>query len=125
LDISLAFKFSSPLTGEEGARALSEAKGVGRRGCAARLRGKRLNCGEYSLANIASARQNVAVPEAHNLKTLAFQISVPSLVSPIIGMLAAICLDNQPMLETDEIDNIEIVDDLLPFPPQTSQPLVA
>jgi hypothetical protein len=39
-------------------------------------------------------------------------------------MLAAICLDNHPILKANEVNNIAIIDHLLPTPTKPIQPLI-
>jgi hypothetical protein len=49
--------------------------------------------------------QHLVVPEANHPPSLLFQPSGPLQVSVVVGMLTAIDLDRQPMLEAGEIED--------------------
>ena len=58
--------------------------------------------------------QNVAVPETQRREALLFQICVTPFVILAFGVLRAISLNNQTVIEVDEVDNVAVNDDL-PF----------
>lgn len=66
---------------------------------------------------------NVIVPEAQNTKSLISQMAITFSIN-LFRMLTAICFNDQPRLQADEIDNI-MVDRLLPFELEASEPLSA
>jgi len=68
--------------------------------------------------------KNVRIPETQNRKTLLFQPRIACDIHVIFGMLAAICLDNNPMFEANEVNNIAVVNDLLPTPAKPIKPLI-
>ena len=65
----------------------------------------------------ARAMQNVVVPEAEDGKTLRTQKGVAPAVVLAFGMLRSVSLDDEPSLETDEIDDVRL-DNELPLEPE-------
>src|SRR5438874_12444324 len=71
--------------------------------------------GERGLQGIENARQHplfivedVGVPEARDSEALRFQIGVATGIACASGVLAAVSLDDQPPLETNEIDYVVV-----------------
>jgi hypothetical protein len=56
--------------------------------------------------------QNVVVPETQHGEGLKLQVRIAALIIGALGMLAAIRLDNYPLIEIDEIGDVPIDHDL-------------
>ena len=63
--------------------------------------------------NAVSIRQDIIVPKPQYLESLCVQISIALFVTDRVRMLTTVDLDDEPRLETNEIDDIAI-DGLLP-----------
>ena len=85
-------------------------------GVGARLRAVRINGIQYARHDAVAVGENVVVPEAQDMETLRGQISITFAVIGIFTMLAAIGFDDQPMFETNEVGDVEVVDNLLTSP---------
>ena len=92
-------------------------------GCA-RLRAKRLNRCHYRVCNASNVGQNVTIPESQYGEALGLQPVITLRIFAAVGMLAAVCFDDQAMREAGKINNIAVIDNELPPPFKMFEPAV-